>query len=200
LNFVRANLPTLTRTLLLYLQSLVTPHTAQEKSGLERSKWFTDEGFGYNLEQTTKPNTIGFALTDSPVGLLAWIYEKLHDWTDDYPWTDDEILTWISIYQFSRAGPGASARIYYEALHSNKVEHEKAFSYISNVKLGLAYFPKDIVVLPRLYGRTLGPVVLESVHESGGHFGAWEMPQYIVNDLRKMFGKGGGAYGAVKGK
>jgi hypothetical protein len=45
---------------------------------------------GYLQEQSTQPQTIGYNLADSPVGLLAWIYEKLHNWTDNYPWTDDE--------------------------------------------------------------------------------------------------------------
>lgn len=67
--------------------------------------------------QSTQPQPIGFALGDSPVGLLAWMDEKLHDWTDAYPWTDDEIPTWVSIYWFSSAGPAASIRIYYEAQH-----------------------------------------------------------------------------------
>jgi hypothetical protein len=90
----------------------------------------------------TKPQTVGYALADSPVALLAWIYEKLHDWTDSYPWTDDEILTWVSIYWFSRAGPAASIRIYYEATHtSTQVTRERIQRYIG-VKLGLCYAPK----------------------------------------------------------
>ena len=56
-------------------------------------------------------------MTDSPVGLLAWIYEKLHDWTDSYPWTPVEILTWVSVYYFSTPGPAATQRIYYEYEH-----------------------------------------------------------------------------------
>ena len=75
------------------------------------------------------------------MGLLAWIYEKLHDWTDEYPWSDDEIFTWVSVYAFSRAGPGASLRIYYEFIHStdteNSVTRETLEKYIPSVKLGL---------------------------------------------------------------
>ena len=58
------------------------------------------------------------ALAGSPTALLAWIVEKLHDWTDDYRGTEDELLTWVSIYWFFTAGPAASVRIYYEANHS----------------------------------------------------------------------------------
>ncbi|KAE8159616.1 hypothetical protein BDV40DRAFT_303074 [Aspergillus tamarii] len=58
-----------------------------------------------------------YALTDSPVALLAWSYEKLHDWSDNYPWSEEEVCTWISIYWFSTAGPGGSLRIYYGATY-----------------------------------------------------------------------------------
>ncbi len=93
LNYIIANPPKPTSNPLLYLQYLLLPRTAQEKTGLARTEWFHTQGYGYNVEQTTRPATIGAALADSPVALLAWIYEKLHDWTDSYPWTDDEMLT-----------------------------------------------------------------------------------------------------------
>lgn len=138
---------------------------------------FNDTIAGYNLLQSTKPQTVAYALQDSPVALLAWIYEKLHDWADDYPWTDDEILTWISIYQFSRAGPGATPRIYYEVMHtsSNKEDvHGRMFTYgdllesTLNVKLGLTYNPNELDIVPKLWGRTLGDVVYEAENERGG--------------------------------
>lgn len=128
---------------------------------------------------------------------MAWIYEKLHDWSDDYPWTDDEILTWVSIYWFSTAGPAASVRIYYENRHAGIGDIGR---YIPHVKLGLAYFSKDLALPPRAWGKTLGPVVFESDYEDGGHFAAHERPKQLADDLFKMFGKGGGAYGVVKGK
>lgn len=162
---------------------------------LGRSAWFDSHSFGYNALQSTKPSTIGVALADSPVALLAWIYEKLHDWTDSYPWTDDEILTWVSIYQFSTAGPAASARIYYEVQNPAATPFSnQALDYNSKTKLGLSYFPMDIWVPPTTWGRTLGPVVFENVHEDGGHFAAHERPGELTSDLRKMFGKGGGAH------
>lgn len=64
--------------------------SATEKEGLERTLAFRSTGGGYFQEQSTKPQTLGYGLADSPVGLLAWIYEKLVSWTDDYPWDDDE--------------------------------------------------------------------------------------------------------------
>ena len=57
---------------------------------MERTQWFESEGFGYFIQQQTNPQTINYSLADSPVGLLAWIYEKLVGWSDDYAFTDDE--------------------------------------------------------------------------------------------------------------
>jgi hypothetical protein len=112
-------------------------HVALAKGGSSYPK-FPQEWHGL-AEQSTKPQTIGFSLADSPVGLLAWIYEKLVVCSEAYPWTDDEggstlilylfqanctsfaVLTWGSIYWFSRAGPPASVRIYYELTVSGDV-------------------------------------------------------------------------------
>ena len=117
------------------MRYLTSSFTSQEQRGFERSKWFQENGMGYFHLQTTKPQTIGFALADSPVGLLAWIYEKLHDWTDNYPWTEDEILTWVCIYIFSTAGPAASVRIYYEASHAKEYKIGAAQPWVPDVKL-----------------------------------------------------------------
>ncbi|KAG6847537.1 hypothetical protein H0H93_007531 [Arthromyces matolae] len=75
------------------LSSLPLPflsYTKSEKAGLERTEWFRRWGSGYLAEQSTRPQTLGYSLADSPVGLLAWIYEKLVEWTDGYRWEDDE--------------------------------------------------------------------------------------------------------------
>ncbi|RDW95063.1 hypothetical protein BP5796_00826 [Coleophoma crateriformis] len=193
--------PTLSKTPLLAIQHAMTPYTNKEKIGLERTEWFHKEGYGYNSIQGSKPQTIGYAVADSPVALLAWLLEKLHDWTDSYPFTDDEILTWVSIYQFSTAGPAASLRIYYEAHHEEgNVSINEARGYIPHVKLGLGHFPKDIYVYPKMWARSLGDVVFQREHEAGGHFAAYERPEDLVGDLKAMFGRGGGAFGIVKGK
>lgn len=160
-NLIRAHAPEWKKNPLLALQHKLFSYSDAEKNGLERSAWFENEGSGYNLQQRTKPQTIGYALADSPVALLAWIYEKLHDWTDSYPWTDDEILTWIGIYWFSAAGPASSVRIYYEAVHvSPKATviptRVRAEQWVPDVKLGLAWFPKELSVPPKTWGRTLG--------------------------------------------
>ncbi|KIL92414.1 hypothetical protein FAVG1_04825 [Fusarium avenaceum] len=171
----------------LHAQILSTPLTEVEQKGLVRAAAFDKEGSGYYKIQSTKPTTIGYSLRDSPVGLLAWIYEKLHDWSDDYPWTDEEILTWVSIYYFSTPGPDASSKVYYAFEHSDPPVFAAAGAYM-DVPLGISRFWNDLVLLPKPWNRTLGPIVHETEHERGGHFAAWEQPDAIVGDLRLMFG------------
>lgn len=201
-NMVRANPPNLTQHPLLTLRHALTPYTARERAGLARTSWFANEGSGYRVQQATKPQTLGYSLASSPVGLLAWLWEKLHDWTDGYAWTDAEALEWVSVYAFSTAGPAASLRIYYETTHdANPATGRDAMSaWIPGPRVGLAYFPKELGVVPKSWGRTLGPVVFESEWDKGGHFAAWERPEAVAGDLRKMFGKGGPCEGIVKGR
>ncbi|KAN0088172.1 Alpha/Beta hydrolase fold [Tylopilus felleus] len=183
---------------LSFLVFLLTPWTAKEKEGLARTQWFHNQGSGYFAEQATQPQTLGYSLADSPVGLLAWIYEKLHHWTDNYPWEDDEILTWISLYWYSRAGPAASLRIYFEIMKGQATSSVP--SSFPKIPMGVSLFPKEVVVLPKAWIRRSNRIVAEFEHDSGGHFAAHEKPNELAQDLRKMFGKGGGAYGVVPGK
>ena len=117
------------------------------------------------------------------------MYKKMHDWSDNYAWTDDEILTWVCIYYFSQPGPEASNNIYYAIEHGHPTAFEAASVY-AVVPFGVARFSNDLVLLPKLWNYTLGPVVFESEYETGGHFAAWERPDAIVQDLRAMFAKG----------
>lgn len=202
-NMIPGQQPTWSKHPILALQHATTAYTERESQGFKRNKWFEEEAYGYNLLQSTKPQTVSSALADSPVALLGWIYEKLHDWTDDYPWSDDEILTWISIYWFSTAGPEANVRIYHEATHPAPQSHISTQSlrkYIPHVKLGLAHFPREIMVVPDTWAATLGPVALQSHHSWGGHFAAWERPDAIAADLQSMYKRGGPCYEIVSGK
>ena len=159
INMVRAHAPSWTSQPLLALQHALTPYTASETAGLQRSAWFTGEGQAYRQLQATKPQTLSYAFADSPVALLGWIYEKLVEWTDGYEWSDDEVLTWVSVYWFSSAGPNAHVRIYYEAGHNPTPEvpdRERASGGVGKVKLGVAHFPREITVVPRVWARTLG--------------------------------------------
>ncbi|KYG47164.1 hypothetical protein M433DRAFT_63683 [Acidomyces richmondensis BFW] len=198
INMIRAQAPTFFSHPLLALKHSLIPYTNQDRLGFARSQWFAEEGSGYRLLQSTKPQTLGYSLSDSPVGLLAWIFEKLRDWTDNYPWTDTEILTWVSIYYFSTAGSAANLRIYYEAVHpdvaTGGISRDRTQQWIGDVKLGICQCPRELTVVPSTWAKTLGPVVFESNKSRGGHFAAWEIPDEIVDDLRKMFGKGGPCY------
>ncbi|KAI1794408.1 epoxide hydrolase [Ganoderma leucocontextum] len=192
--------PTLTTFPLLYLKSLLTlPFDKAAQGRLAETAQWSVSGRGYSTQQSTRPQTLGYGLSDSPVGLLAWIYEKLVGWTDKYPWTDDEVLEWISIYWFSRAGPAASTRIYYEMANGGARATTPRPGWTS-VPLGVSYFPGELVRLPKLWSHTLGKLVFESEHAVGGHFAAFEVPEKLAGDLRKMYGKGGPAYGVVPGK
>lgn len=139
-------------------------------------------------------------ISDSPVGLLAWIWDKLVDWSDDYPWTEDEVCLWVSMYVFSRAGPDAASYIYYEALHNlDPISFEVMQGYI-DCPLGIADFPVEICNNPQSWRHTMGPIVYQEVFDKGGHFAGWERPDAVAKGLCEMFGERGGAYGVVKGK
>lgn len=205
-NWPYAAFPSFTASPLLAATSLIKHafgsffYTARETRDLANAqKTAKGAETGYTHQFSTKPATLSFSLTDSPVGLLGFLWEKLDIWTDDYPWTDDEILTWVSVYWFAEAGPGACGYIYKEA-RDDKVWTTKRFQGYVDKPLGFRYFPKELAALPKGWLAGMGKVVLVGESEKGGHFGAWEQPQDIVVDLKTMFGKGGGAYGVVKGK
>jgi len=173
-------------------------YTPAEKEGLARMAHYERFESGYFKQQSTRPQTLGYSLADSPVGLLAWIYEKLVAWSDSYPWTDDEVLTWVSIYWFSRGGPAASLRIYYEVMNSGQGFNSQ--SPVPTIPMGCSLFPKELGRVPKSWYPRIGNVVFEVEHDSGGHFAAYEQPEILVGDLQKMFGKDGPAFGVVSGR
>ncbi|KAF9017545.1 alpha beta-hydrolase [Hymenopellis radicata] len=200
-----------------FLQHLLTPYTAAEKAGAQKAQWFEKQGSGYFLQQSTQPQTLGYSLADSPVGLLAWVYEKLLVWTDEYPWTDDEVLTWISVYLFSKSW---TYRVYANLLRDVSTRgHLRApapeFWFRKRARLKelpakdqeaareaeISIFPADMGVRPISWFTTNGNLVFSNnTHTKGGHFGAWEAPDGLVGDLRRMFGKGGPAFSVVPGR
>ena len=131
-------------------------------------------------------------------------------------------MTWISIYWFSRAGAGATTRIYHEVFGDiNEMQDLlDASKRPQDVPFGVSRFPKDVQLTPKAYApfsiptthnaltatttrwtSYIGtPLVFEADHPAGGHFAAYEQPAALVGDLRKMFGKGGNAFGVVTGK
>ncbi|KAH9942190.1 alpha/beta-hydrolase [Epithele typhae] len=187
--------PTLLRNPLLFLQMLLAPFNKKMREGFAYTRNFYAVGRGYWTMHTTKPQTIGYSLADSPIGLLAWIYEKLVAWTDDYPWNDDEVLRWISIFWFSRAGPAASIRVYNEMHNGGSGPNARA-----TIPTGMGYFPKEVIYVPRSWAPLMGKIVYVKDHSKGGHFPAFEVPDALAQDLFVMFGRGGGAFGVVPGK
>lgn len=220
LNFVPVKPPYPWQNPIRFLKSLTSvPFSAKDRAALARSMDYLLRGNAYMKQQETRPQSLGYGLSDSPLGLLAWIYDKLHLWTDDYPWTDEEILTWISVYWFSRPGPTASVRIYYEAsapksdspslkkedggdveVKYTSLDDVMSASAPLNVKFAVAQFPKEIFMWPMIWYHRIGNVVKEKEFDRGGHFAAWEVPELLAGDLKEFLGKDGPAYGVVQGK
>lgn len=140
--------------------------------GLERAKdWAQGQGRGYFGMLSTVPQTMSYSLDDSPVGLLSFVYEKLTVWSHDYPWTDDEVLTWMSIYWFSTAGPGASTYIYKENAKQSAPDGTLPRTTLLGpvqTPYGVSYFPKELLNMPKSWASGAGNVVFMGEHDSGG--------------------------------
>ncbi|TFK97446.1 Alpha/Beta hydrolase protein [Pterulicium gracile] len=200
-NLPQATFPSPLSSPFHFLSQFVYLLNPKEIKGLIRSHHYLEEGSGYFKQQATRPDTLGYGLEDSPVGLLAWIYEKLVEWTDGYTWTDDEVLTWISIYWFSRAGSTAASRIYYEAVKADDIRAGPGVPLPRpSAPNGVSIFPKDVYRMLTPWVKAHANVVFMAEHRKGGHFAAWEVPEVLVGDLRKMFGRGGAAFGVVGGR
>ncbi|RDB18920.1 putative epoxide hydrolase [Hypsizygus marmoreus] len=202
-NFPLTSPPSLSHPGLLFTHLLsylpYFSYTPREQAGLTRTLEYHTEGSGYFAIQSTRPQTLGYSLADSPVGLLAWIYEKLVSGMDTFILDDDEVLTWVSIYYFSHAGPAASVRIYYEVVKSQPGRELLAESESTTIPMGYSYFPKEVINFPRKWYKAPN-LVFEAEHDHGGHFASYETPAELVGDLRKMFGKGGPAFNVIKEK
>jgi pimeloyl-ACP methyl ester carboxylesterase len=170
----------------------------QARAALEAIKTFTTSGFGYFLEQSTRPQTIGYALLDSPVALAAWLLD--HD-TDSYykisrafldgqpagNLTRDRILDNITLYWL--AGTGASAaRTYWEIGRAQAVSAGQAPPEVS-VPVGFTVFPGEIFRAPRSWVEKSYPTLTYfNEVDKGGHFAAWEEPELFSAEVRAAFG------------
>ena len=162
--------------------------TEDERAKVERGAEFQREGRGYFMEQASKPQTLSYALTDSPVGQLAWIVEKFKEWTDSKSVPEDAIdrdrlLTNISIYWLT-ATAGSSARLYYETSHTTDHPGQP-----TDVPVGVAVFPKEIAPAIKRFADETVPIVHWSEFDRGGHFAAMEEPDLYVQDVRDFFGR-----------
>ncbi|HEX9025385.1 MAG TPA: epoxide hydrolase [Clostridium sp.] len=148
------------------------------------SGWISNEG-GYMSIQSTKPQTIAYGLSDSPVGLAAWIIEKFREWSDcdgdlSQRFTKDELLTNIMIYWVTNT-IGSSASIYYENTHSLP-----SMGHI-DVPTGLALFPADILLPPKEWTKRNLNITRLTTMISGGHFTAMEEPELLAEEIRAFF-------------
>ena len=157
----------------------------EEKGRLARMKNFLTEGNAYFQMQATRPQTIAYALTDSPVGQLAWIVDKFNDWTHgplDAAVSRDDILTNVMFYWLTGTA-GSAARMYYANMHSSGDWGRPP----SAVPVGVAVFAEDIAI--RRFGEQSNHIVHWSDFSTGGHFAALEAPDLLVDDIRAFFRK-----------
>jgi pimeloyl-ACP methyl ester carboxylesterase len=171
----------------------------QERAAHDALATFMTDGFGYFLEQSTRPQTIGYSLLDSPVGLAAWMldhdtdsyYKMSHAFVDKQPsggLTRDSILDNITLYWLTGTG-ASSARWYWE--FGRTLAAAQAAGQTpppAMVPVGFTAFPGELWVAPRSWAETVYPNLMY-FHEAdtGGHFAAWEVPDVFADEVRAAF-------------
>ena len=156
--------------------------TEAEQDRLRRLQEFRDDKMGFNVIQSTRPQTLAYGLTDSPAGQLAWIAEKFTEWTDPSATFDrDLLLTNVSLYWFT-ATAGSSANTYWETAHDPSAWAPKEKS---TVPLGVALGVTDITV--RRFAERDTPVAHWTELAAGGNFLSAEQPQLYAEDVRAFF-------------
>jgi len=163
--------------------------TPEEFARLGMLQRFVTDGAGYMSIQSTRPQSLAYALTDSPAGLLGWMYEKFHTWSDptgDAPTlTFDQILTHVSLYWFTRSA-GSAAQFYYEnAAFMPTAPVPPPTPPVLDKPLGVASFLNDQAPsIRKLAEPAFSQIVQWREHEHGGHFAAMEVPDVFVQDVR----------------
>jgi pimeloyl-ACP methyl ester carboxylesterase len=171
----------------------------QERAALEALAAFRASGFGYFLEQSTRPQTIGYSLLDSPVGLAAWMLD--HD-TDSYykissafvdgqpvgNLTRDHIVDNITLYWLTGTGASA-ARSYWESGQAQAAAAAAGQAPPGvSVPVGFTTFPDEIFPAPRSWAEAVYPTLSYfNEVERGGHFAAWEEPELFTDEMRAAF-------------
>ncbi len=153
-----------------------------------RSSFYNTAESGYSQIQGTKPQTLGYALNDSPAGQAAWIVEKFRAWCDcdgdpESVFTRDELLTNIMIYWVTQTAT-SSARLYYE---SRNAPTSRPMGRIET-PTGAAIFPYELFISPRKWAEASYNITHWTEMPRGGHFAAMEQPELLVDDLRAFFG------------
>jgi pimeloyl-ACP methyl ester carboxylesterase len=176
---------------LLPLRRDVAPpdHPTEDEARYQQqlAHWLHEET-GYQAIQGTKPQTLAYGLSDSPVGLAAWIVEKFRTWSDcggevERRFTKDELLTNITIY-WATGAIGSSFWPYYARLHQGWPLPEGARI---EVPTGYAAFPHEILLPPRAWAERVFNIRRWTVMPAGGHFAALEEPEALAADIRAFF-------------
>jgi microsomal epoxide hydrolase len=162
--------------------------TPEQKTYLGELNYWLKEETGYQWIQGTKPQTLAFALSDSPVGLAAWIVEKFRTWSDcrgnpENAFTRDELLTNITLYWLTGA-IGSSFWPYYARMHGPWPIPEGARV---SAPTGYAEFPAEILRPPRSVAEKVYNIQRWTKMQKGGHFAALEQPDALVREVREFF-------------
>ena len=163
--------------------------SAEERARLAAGATRVRDGTAYQEIQGTRPQTLGYGLTDSPAGLAAWIGEKFHAWSQHdgdlfEAVSRDDLLTNLSVYWFTRTATSA-ARFYYE--HRHHAEDPPVPPRI-DTPTAVAVFPGELYLPPRAWVEQQYAVHHWTVQARGGHFAALEAPEALVADVRAAFG------------
>jgi microsomal epoxide hydrolase len=161
--------------------------TDEEQQLVAKVTEYNDNDSGYYKEQSTKPQTIGYSLDDSPVGLAAWIVEKFRTWSDcdgdvERSFTKDQLLDNVMVYWVTATAHSAG-RMYYEfdkGLRSGAIDVTAKVT----VPVGYARYPGEIMGTSRRWAEALYPIVHFVDMPKGGHFAAFEVPELFVDDVR----------------
>ena len=163
--------------------------TDEDKLALERSQAYQDWDSGYSKQQSTRPQTLGYGLADSPAGQAMWILEKFWRWTDcqghpENVLSRNELIDNIMLYWLTNSG-ASSARLYWESF--NRTAGGGGNNSVT-VPTGCSIFPQEIVPTPRSWAERRYPnIVYWNKLEKGGHFAAFEQPELFVAELRSCF-------------
>ena len=154
-----------------------------EKAYLAAGQQWQQQQGAYAMEQGTKPQTLAYALNDSPIGLAGWIIEKFHDWSDcngdlETIYTRDELLTNLTIYWVTQT-VGSAARIYYETMHHPRRDGGEK----PGVPAAFYISAKDLVPAPREFAERVFNVKQWTQPPHGGHFAAMEDPRLLAEDI-----------------
>ena len=161
--------------------------TDKEKSAIAGMQQYNDWDSGYSKQQSTRPQTVSYGLTDSPAGQLTWILEKFWSWTDcdghpENVLTRDELLDNVMLYWLP-ANAASSARLYWESFRG-----ALAISDPVTVPVGCSIFPKEIFRTSRRWAeKRFAKVVYFNELTKGGHFAAFEQPEIFIREVRNCF-------------